>query len=142
MNKTVKTVLITIVVMIAICGCLAIGALFGPGLIRTIQMKPAYKIADMFMNDIQSGDLENAFTLVSDDIRQNAGSAEALPVYLGILKPIESFDRGISIINNNKVEISVAYGAVFSDQTEASIWLNLVKSEDIWKISSVSVREK
>jgi len=142
MNKTVKTVLITVLVMITICGCLAIGVIFGPGIVSGIQMKPAYKVSDAFMNDIQTGDLEDAYILVSDEIRQNAGSAEALPVYLGILKPIESFDRGISMIKNNKVEISVAYGAVFSDQTEASIWISLVKSDDGWKITNVSVKDK
>ena len=34
MNKTVKIVLITVLVMIAIFGVLVIGALFRPGIIR------------------------------------------------------------------------------------------------------------
>jgi len=46
------------------------------------------------------------------------------------------------MIKNNKVEISVAYGTVFSDQTEASIWISLVKSDDGWKITNVSVKDK
>ena len=139
MNKTVKIVLITGLAIIAICGVLAIVALFRPGIIKDIQTKPACKVADAFMSDIQNGDLGGAYTLVSDDIRQNAGNAGALPVYLGILKPIVSFDRGFSMINDDRSEVTVAYFVVFGDQTEAAILLSLIKNEEEWEIMYVSV---
>ncbi len=143
MNKTVKTVLITILVMLAICGCLALGTFFGPGIVRSIQMKPAYKLADAFMNDLQAGNLEDAFTRVSEDLRQNAGSAEALPAYLGILSPIESFDRGsMSMISSDRQDITVTYSARLADQTEVTLWVKLGKTEAGWEISQVSVHDK
>ena len=142
MNKTVKIVLITVLVMIAIFGVLVIGALFRPGIIRDIQMKPACKVADAFMSDMQNGNLGGAYTLVSDDIRQNAGNAGALPAYLGIFKPIVSFDRGPSMIDDDRSKVSAAYWVVFSDQTTATIFLNLIKNEEEWEITSLSVVEK
>jgi len=106
-------------------------------------MKPACKLADAFMKDLQAGNLEDAFTRVSEDLRQNAGSAEALPAYLGILSPIESFDRGsMSMISSDRQDITVTYSARLADQTEVTLWVKLGKTEAGWEISQVSVHDK
>jgi len=50
-----------------------------------------------------------------------------------------SFDRGFSMINDDRSEVSVAYFVVFGDQTEAAILLSLIKNEEEWEIMDVSV---
>jgi len=142
MNKTVKTVLITVLVMTVLCCCVGAWVVFGPEIIRNIQMRPAHQVGDNFMESIQTGNYEDALPLISDHIRQEIHSAEDLPVYFGILKPIDVFDRGSSITSTDRTKFSAAYHVTFTDQTEATIWLEIIKYENIWKITGVKIQDK
>jgi len=94
------------------------------------------------MENIQAGNYEDALPLISDHIRQEIPSAEDLPAYFGILKPIERFDRGRSITSTDKTKLSAAYDVRFTDHTEVTIWLEIIKYADIWRITGVTVQDE
>jgi hypothetical protein len=142
MNKTLKTVLISVFATLSVCCVIVAGIILVPGILSTIQMQPVYEITDTFMTDLKAGNYESAITYLSQDTLQKVGNPDNLPSYFGIQKTINTFKRGISIESTNGERVEVSYGVIYADNTEGAIWLVMVKNSDTWKITGVTVKSK
>ena len=142
MNKTLKTVLVSVFGTLTICLIAVVAIIFVPSILSSIRMKPIHEISDAFMTDIKTGDYEGASTFLSQETLKKIGDPNNLSSHFKIRQTIESFERGISMTASGGMKIEVAYGVVYTNKTEGTIWLVMVKNGDTWKITSLSVEDK
>jgi hypothetical protein len=141
MNK--KTIFIIVGVVVVLCCCL-IGAIvavsslgvFG-GLAGT---QPAVDVGDKFMNSLKDGNYDAAFATLHPALQQKIGNAQGLKrmVESGKAQPTK-WSYSSRSVNNDTASLEGTASMLGGNGT---LSIELLKSGDVWKITSFDLSAK